>query len=31
LEFEISLLDKGAPPHAGHQLVFADQLPRALH
>ena len=31
LEFEISLLDNGAPPHAGHQLVFADQLPRALH
>ena len=31
LEFEISLLDKGAPPHAGHQLVFPDQLPGALH
>jgi len=31
LEFEIPLLDKGAPPHPGHQLVFPDQLPRALH
>jgi len=31
LEFEISLLDKGASPDAGHQLVFADQLPGALH
>jgi len=30
LEFEISLLDNGAPPHAGDQLVLADQLPRAL-
>jgi len=31
LEFEVPLLDKGAPPHAGDQFVFADQLPRALH
>jgi len=30
LEFEVTLLDKSAPPHPGHQLVFADQLPRAL-
>src|SRR6266404_8305964 len=31
LELEISLLDKGAPPHAGHQLLFADQLSGAFH
>jgi hypothetical protein len=31
LEFEIPLLDKGALPHPGDQLVFPDQLPRALH
>ncbi len=26
LEFEIALLDKGAGPGAGHQLVLADHL-----
>src|SRR5260370_3543366 len=31
LEFEIPLLDKGALPHAAHQLAFADQLSGAIH
>jgi len=27
LEFEIALLDNGAPPHPGHQFVPTDQPP----
>ncbi len=30
LEFEVALLDKGVPPRAGHQFVFANQLARTL-